>query len=257
MTAPHAVLVASLSFALGASAANTVATSGSSLLSPRHRVIGRSGWHAAAAKTALMKPNSSIVKLTIHHSGVKTDLHTDERAALRSMQRFHQDERKWGDLSYHFIVGPSGSVYRGRDTAYAADTATNYKPIGHVTICVLGNFDEQMPTAEALGGLTDLISALLHEFRLTPTDIRTHQQLASTACPGKKLAAWLSSDGKRSIEARFTRASAWLRARVPARMRHASNSNRVWRPRTHSLRAQSCYVVPQGVTPPLGGRRVA
>ena len=208
MTAPRGVLVVSLFFALSAGAMNTVATSGSSPVpSPPHHVIGRTGWHAAAAKTTLMKQNSSIVKLTIHHSGVKTELHTDERAALRGMQRFHQDERKWGDLAYHFIVGPSGSVYQGRDTAYAADTATNYKPTGHVTICVLGNFDQQRPTAAALRGLTDLICALLNEFQLTPTDIRTHQQLASTACPGRKLADWLSSEGTRSIQTCFTRAA--------------------------------------------------
>lgn len=236
MTAPRGGLVVSLFFALSAGAVNTVTASGSSPVpSLPHHVIGRTGWHAAAAKTTLMTPNSSIVKLTIHHSGVKTELHTDERAALRSMQRFHQDERKWGDLAYHFIVGPSGSVYQGRDTAYAADTATNYKPTGHVTICVLGNFDHQMPTLAALRALTDLICALLHEFRLTPTDIRIHQQLASTACPGKKLADWLSREGKRSIAACFTRAA--LKAPYPSRSSVANAGNQSQR-RAHIPRMQ-------------------
>jgi hypothetical protein len=109
-------------------------------------VIPRAAWGANAALTERMHPNTPIRHVTIHHTADKNRAGARSADVLRSIQSFHVGSKKWGDVAYHYFIDPAGLVYEGRDPRYAADTATDYEPRGHVTVCVLGNFEVETPT---------------------------------------------------------------------------------------------------------------
>jgi hypothetical protein len=172
-------------------------------------LVVRSDWGASAALPELMESHGPEIRhVTIHHTAGRNKPNQDERAVLRGIQRFHQGEKSWGDIAYHFLIGPSGAIYQGRDLAFASDTATGYDPKGHLNISLLGNFEEEQPTPEALASLVLVAAHLMSEFDLPPSQLRTHRRVAATLCPGEHLEAWLKAEGEAAIAERVRTTSA-------------------------------------------------
>ncbi len=164
-------------------------------------LVPRATWGAADPIVDRMREHGRAIEhVTIHHTASLNGDGKDELAVMRAVQRFHQgSERSWGDLAYHFLIGPSGTVYEGRDPKYAADTSTRYDPAGHLTLCLMGNFEEEEPTDAALSALVRLTVDLLAAHDLPPDAVTTHRRVAATACPGANLEAWLAGDGQARI----------------------------------------------------------
>jgi hypothetical protein len=158
-------------------------------------VIPRAAWGAKPALTERMRANTPIRHVTIHHTADKNRVGARTDDVLSRIQSFHVGSKKWGDVAYHYFIDPAGAIYEGRDPGYAADTATEYDPRGHVTVCVLGNFEVETPTPAATASLARVVAALLEKHGLGVDDVRTHKQVAATACPGKTLQAWWMSKG--------------------------------------------------------------
>ena len=70
-------------------------------------------------------------------------------------------------------------------------------------ICLLGDFTETMPTEKALDAMLRLVAAKLHEHKLTPSDVVTHQMVAATDCPGTAMQKWFEGEGKPAIARQF------------------------------------------------------
>ena len=154
-------------------------------------MVQRSGWRASPAIPSRMKPNPLKPRLlTIHHSAARNRPGQDDGQVLAGIQAYQVQVKHWGDLAYHYFVGPSGALYEGRSLRYAADTTTHYDPTGHITVCVLGNFEEEEPTRPAKKALVELVVALLQKHGLSPADVRLHREVAQTLCPGKTLREW-------------------------------------------------------------------
>jgi hypothetical protein len=163
-------------------------------------IVPRAQWGAAPPITARMRAQTGPFRcVTIHHTAEPSTLGADELRLLRGDQRYHQQNKKWGDIAYHFLIGPSGAIYEGRSPAYVADTATNYDPAGHLTLCLLGNFEEQQPTPAAEEALVRLTALVLAGCGLTPADVATHRDVAATLCPGRHLREWLRARGMDQI----------------------------------------------------------
>jgi len=165
-------------------------------------IVPRAEWGSKETIPERMRKHGvPFAHVTLHHTASHTTAGMDEPAILRSIQRYHQSgDRGWGDLAYHYLIGPSGMIYEGRDLRYAADTTTNYDPAGHVTVCLLGSFEEQQPTESALDSTVLLVAALLHDYRLTPEALTTHRRVAATLCPGANFDAWLVECGDGQIQ---------------------------------------------------------
>lgn len=145
-----------------------------------------------------------IQRITIHHSEGKNFPGMDESARVESIQTSHMvDDHNWGDIAYHFLIGPSGIVYEGRNPILQGDSGTKYTLEGNLLICVLGDFDHERPTAAAQKSLTELVAKQLHRFNLTPMDVFTHGELATTTCPGEYLREWITNEGRPSIQRTF------------------------------------------------------
>lgn len=157
-------------------------------------VLPRTSWKAAAAKTRSMKPMGPVHRITIHHSATacRDGRQTAAVAAIRSIQRYHQEEQGWGDIGYHFLIDPAGRVWTGRAVdwqgAHAGDDERNQ---GNLGICLLGNFmprDQGQPPAAQLAALDQLVKQLARRHEVAPRQIVTHHELKpSTDCPGPYL----------------------------------------------------------------------
>ena len=131
--------------------------------------------------------------IVIHHSGVET-------GTVKGMDHYHRDVRHMENgLAYHFVIGngngmPDGEVAVGNrwtqqlDGGHLASEAQNKVALG---ICLVGNFDQHLPTARELESLRALVEALMARCQLTPRAVKTHLQIniVRTRCPGAKFPA--------------------------------------------------------------------
>lgn len=173
------------------------------------RVRSRAEWGASPPAPSRMVHNTRIQYVTIHHTAEQSSRSRPEAAIIRGIQRFHQVEKQWGDVAYHYFVTPTGDLFEGRDPRLAADTATRYDPRGHITVSMLGNFEVEEATLEAKSALVRIVAALLTKHDLPVTAVRLHRDVAATACPGKSLIAFLKGPGMSSLERERT-SQRWL-----------------------------------------------
>lgn len=130
-----------------------------------------------------MEPHT-IERLTVHHTAVRL---ADNRVApdrLAAHQSFHQNDRGWPDLAYHFAIDGAGNVYEGRDPGFRGDTATSYDPTGHFLVVLEGNFDEQSLPSAQLEALVSVLGWAAGAFGAPPGTIAGHRDYAATSCPG-------------------------------------------------------------------------
>ena len=169
-------------------------------------LIPQSGWSAEGTKPVpdrMTKHSGGITSIVIHHTESPNQPPVMEKARLVGIQRYHIIEKEWGDIAYHYLIGPSGSLYEGRDWRYRGDSGTSYDLDGRLLICLVGNFMEQLPESAALKTLVETIAAKLHEHGLKPEDVVTHRMVASTDCPGDRLQAWFEGAGGEAIKKCF------------------------------------------------------
>ncbi|PSN44924.1 hypothetical protein C0J52_15019 [Blattella germanica] len=76
---------------------------------------------------------------------------------VKSIQHYHIKERGWFDIGYSFLVCGDGNIYYGRgwDSVGAFAKGYNSKAIG---IAFIGNFNEILPTPEAIDAVKELIA---------------------------------------------------------------------------------------------------
>jgi hypothetical protein len=127
--------------------------------------------------------------IVIHHSGTPN-------GSAKGMDRYHREERHMENgLAYHFVIGNGDGMGDGQiaigqrwkeqlDGGHLRSETQNKYSIG---ICLVGNFDETKPTRKQMESLHALVDHLLDRCDLTPTAVKTHQQInvISTRCPGR------------------------------------------------------------------------
>lgn len=132
--------------------------------------------------------------ITLHHGGTTFSRDEDPEKYLRNLQSWSRSEKKWIGIPYHYLIDLDGNIYEGRDINYAGDTNTEYDPVGHALICVLGNFEEVEPNQRQLDAVVNLFTFLCLKFKLTPEVIKSHKDYSQqTVCPGKNLYRYLEN----------------------------------------------------------------
>jgi hypothetical protein len=183
-------------------------------------ITPRSEWATTSPDLSkLTKQPEKIRLITIHQTETPdpANLTTKrERARLRSILSGHttgsqnNPGRGWGDIAYHFIIGPTGTIYECRDTKYQSDSATVLPADlkGNITICMMGDFrnktekgrnptPDQTPTPAALESLCKLIAAQLKVNQLDASALKAHRDLkmvkGGSDCPGGLLYPMIKS----------------------------------------------------------------
>lgn len=127
--------------------------------------------------------------MILHHSASKRDFTTFQDIENWHKSRFNFQSSLGFWSGYHFIIMNDGTTHKTRrENEMGAHCIPNDGKIG---ICLVGNFEEEMPTPKQLEQLGVLLEYLKREFRLTNKDIYSHNEKSQTLCPGYHLTVWL------------------------------------------------------------------
>lgn len=188
-------------------------------------VIPRAEWSIVQPDEKVLKRklNGEIRYISIHQAETPYPDTVGVVRRLRGIQNWHQNNAggpKWGDIAYHYLLGPKGNIYEGRSVKYAAASGTIYlkrsqweaadlnskgqttapKPAGvkkpgasegHLTISLLGTFKDELPNEDMRRNLVKFVALKLKEHDLTVHDVYFHREIACwTDCPGQELYDW-------------------------------------------------------------------
>lgn len=147
-----------------------------------------------------------IKHITLHHGGVDFLQGADAPHYLRNLQKWSRNTRGWPDIPYHYLIDPDGKIYEGRDITLAGDTNTEYDPVGHALVVLLGDFDKIEPNTAQLNATVEVMAMLAQRFKVSPTTIQSHRDYAKTSCPGKYLYPYIENgELARRVTARMKR----------------------------------------------------
>lgn len=157
-------------------------------------VIRRSQWALGAPVPALMNQMLPVQYITVHHDGSSPFFALDAAASearLESIRRGHRGQ-DWGDIGYHFAVDRAGRVYQCRPLTWQGAHVKDFNE-GNIGVVNLGNFDQQTPSEAQVQGLQRVVITLQRRYRVPVSRVRTHQEWAPTACPGRSMQQYMNS----------------------------------------------------------------
>lgn len=165
-------------------------SSGSSMpgFDPISGAVPRSKWARGGPIVALAKPMGSVRRITVHHDAIDPSPSGSPDEVARRLESIRNGHlgRGWADIGYHYAIDPSGRIWQGRPLtlqgAHVGDQNEN-----NIGIVMLGNFERQSPSRQSLESLDRLIAWEMRRYRISIGEIRTHREMAPTACPGRNL----------------------------------------------------------------------
>lgn len=125
--------------------------------------------------------------VVIHHSASLSG----NAAQFDKMHR----KRGWNrGLGYHFVIGNGNGSGNGEveigprwkkqiDGAHAGVKEYNKYGIG---ICLVGNFEDQVPSERQLATLSGLINYFQEKYNIPSENVILHRHVKQTACPGRQ-----------------------------------------------------------------------
>ncbi|MCA9291117.1 MAG: N-acetylmuramoyl-L-alanine amidase [Phycisphaerales bacterium] len=170
---------------------------------PMSGVIARAQWTTAAPVPQLMNRMVPVRYITVHHDGMSAFTSTSALATAQRLEsiRLSHRGRDWGDIGYHFAVDPAGRVWEGRALGWQGAHVKDHNE-GNIGIVMLGNFEEQRPTAAQISGLNQHLARLMPLYGVPTQRVRTHREWESahTLCPGRHLQSYMvTARSNRSI----------------------------------------------------------
>jgi hypothetical protein len=152
------------------------------------KVVSRGNWDAKAPKQTPSRMSSTKDGVFIHHSVSAAPTSKEaEKAEMRNLQAI-AFSRGFNDISYSFVVFPSGRIYEGRGRMVEGAHTSGYNDTAY-GLCAAGNYEMAKPTDELVKSLRWVRRTHL---RLTDKPCRPHQAVYATACPGRHLKARIS-----------------------------------------------------------------
>lgn len=136
--------------------------------------------------------------IVIHHTASTKNLDNPE-LAVKNIYEFHTKYKKWGDIGYHYLIAPDGTIFEGRKGGRSV-IGGHAQPVNKTTIgiAVIGNYQEDEPSEAVLASIIKLSRALSVEYGIEPDkkfiykrkayeSIMGHSDNDHTLCPGKYL----------------------------------------------------------------------
>ena len=129
--------------------------------------------------------------VVIHHSATS-------RGSVESINRDHRNRKDrngkpWLGIGYHFVIGngagmPDGKIsptFRWHQQLHGAHSGSLRHNDRGIGVCLIGNFEETMPTSAQRRAITSLIRILSDRFEIPAQKVMGHKQIRATACPGR------------------------------------------------------------------------
>ncbi len=159
----------------------------------RGTVLARSKWARGGPIPNRMNRMSPVRHITVHHDGMAPFYeidHPSTAARIEAIRRAHRG-RGWGDIGYHLVVDRAGRVWEGRPMGYQGAHVKDHN-FANIGVVALGNFDRQQPTRAQLDTVQHLLGELMSSYGVPISRVRTHQEWAPTACPGRHLQEYMN-----------------------------------------------------------------
>ena len=130
--------------------------------------------------------------IVIHHSATKNG-----SAAI--FDRWHRENKYWEGVGYDFVIGNGtnsgdGQVevtfrWRQQLTGAHCKTPNNWANEKAVGICLVGNFNQTVPTRRQMQSVVKLVRFLQNRYRIPKSRVYGHKTTPGarvTDCPGKR-----------------------------------------------------------------------
>ncbi len=138
--------------------------------------------------------------IIIHHTATGSTVE-GEVVDVSTIDRWHEQRGFSAEyrghvyhVGYHYVILPDGTVQQGRPEWMIGAHTSGFND--HLGICLVGNFDSRanpnhaqqpaVPTEAQMDALYELLEKLMAKYRFEPEDIRGHNELGCTACPGDR-----------------------------------------------------------------------
>lgn len=127
-------------------------------------------------------------KIILHHSFTEDNELLEDYNAIK---RYHTEVRGWSDIGYHWVLEKVGGrlhwIPGRRESTRGAHTKEqnmNYRSIG---ICIVGNFDEDIPSEEIYREVARKCNEIRKRYpNIGVEDVEPHRKYATyKSCPGK------------------------------------------------------------------------
>lgn len=175
------------------------------------RVVTREMWGAVQNKTPYDKHKP--IRIVVHHTYQPTAADylshgrdQDRALMVRRIQRYHQIDRGWSDIGYHFLIGPDGVVYEGRPIDAVGSHCGGEPPAGvrrvfgntgSIGVCLIGNYDAEIPDDRMLDAFA-VVKEAIYKAAGAILPVFGHFQAWTKppkTCPGKNLVGQLGIIG--------------------------------------------------------------
>ncbi len=137
-------------------------------------------------------PARAWKSIVLHHSATGTG----DVASIDQTHRQQKDSqgRPWLGIGYHFVVGNGRAMgdgevqatFRWREQLAGAHAGTREYNEQGIGICLIGNFEEHLPTPKQIDAARDLVRRLAQRHVIPRERILRHQDIQATACPGRQ-----------------------------------------------------------------------
>ena len=117
-----------------------------------------------------------INSIVIHHS--------QNRKNFKEIKNLHINEYKQDDIGYHFVVDKQGNILNGRDIRKIGAHVYNHNK-NSIGICLIGNFDIEIPDKKQINSLLNLINELKSKYNIKEVKLHREFPNVSKTCPGK------------------------------------------------------------------------
>ncbi len=155
-------------------------------------VLSRTSWTTGRPILKRADPMSGIARITVHHDGMPPVSLRSKSQVIRRIEAIRRSHvrKGWADIGYHYVIDPMGNVWEARPISLqgAHVKCCNEHNLG---VMVLGNFQQQRPTAAAINALDFFLADRLYALNIPIPRLHTHQELAPTACPGRNLQKYM------------------------------------------------------------------
>ena len=132
-----------------------------------------------------MIPNTIV----IHHSASSSSTTPEEIDRWHKMRGFSRSNLGYY-IGYHRLIFKNGNVLKTRnDNEIGCHVIPNNGKLG---VCLIGNFENEKPTAAQLVSLAIVIDEWKIGFNILIDNIWGHDHFKATACPGKYLTDWIN-----------------------------------------------------------------
>lgn len=159
-------------------------------------VMKRAQWtRAGEARGVPIHGMNGVQRITVHHDGMPpVALRGEQETARRieSIRASHVNARGWADIGYHYIVDPTGRVWEGR-ASWKQGAHVKDQNEHNIGVLVLGNFDVQRPTPQALSSLDQFLGVLMARYNVPLSRVYTHREIGQSACPGANLQHYMNN----------------------------------------------------------------